>query len=485
MSDTFTIIGGGLGGALLAAHLGREGFPVALYERRSDPTSGNFTVGGRSINLAISVRGIHALEQVQLAEAVLASAVPMRGRCLHLPGGGMTFQPYDKDPTRCIYSVSRGVLNTVTIDAARRMPNVRVHFDRRCTDIDLDAPAAMLVDPQGREERVASDAIIGFDGAFSAVRRAMQRMDRFDFSQHFLAHGYKELTIPPGADGRHVLRREALHIWPRRSFMMIALPNVDGSFTCTLFYPHEGVESFAALTSPEAIRAFFERQFPDAVPLMPTLLQDFQSNPTGAMVTMRSRPWHAGGRVVLAGDAAHAVVPFYGQGANASFEDVSVLMDCLRRERAGGGDWSRAFAEYELLRRENADALADLAIGNFIEMRDHTASRVFHLRKKWERTLHKWLPGWYTPLYTLVSFTRTPYAEAIRRARRQDQLIAQGIYLLFFALLTIVWIWLARSPLPGVLFPLAIAAWRHGELRSRARGADQRILRQAGARHIT
>lgn len=486
MEPAFTIIGGGLGGALLAAHLGRAGFSVALYERRADPTSGNFTAGGRSINLAISVRGIHALEQIGLAEPVLAAAVPMRGRCLHLPGGGITFQPYDKDPARCIYSVSRGSLNTITIDAARAMPNVRVAFDRRCTDVDLDVPSATLVDAQGNVEYAAGGAIIGFDGAFSAVRRSMQRLDRFDVSQHFLAHGYKELTIPPGPDGRHQLQREALHIWPRHSYMMIALPNVDGSFTCTLFYPNEGAESFATLDSSAAIQAFFERQFPDAVPLMPTLLDDFQNNPTGSMVTMRCRPWHVGGRVVLAGDAAHAVVPFYGQGANASFEDVSVLIDCLRRARdAGAKDWSGAFTEYEVLRRENADALADLAIGNFIEMRDHTASRMFHLRKKWERTLHKWLPGWYTPLYTLVSFTRTPYAEAIRRARHQDRIVVQGVWLLTFAVLSIVWVLAARSPLPGLLFPLAVLAWWYWQERRAAREKDERVLRQAGARHVT
>lgn len=486
MGKRFAIIGGGLGGALLANHLGRAGLEVDLYERRADPSAGDFIAGGRSINLAISVRGIHALAQVGLADEILQAGVPMRGRCLHLPDGQLAYQPYDKDPARCIHSVSRGVLNSVTIEAARKLPNVRVHFERRCTDVELDAPAAILRGPDGATERAACDVLVGFDGAYSAVRRAMERVERSDFSQHTLAHGYKELSIPAGADGQHRMRREALHIWPRRSFMMIALPNADGSFTCTLFYPHEGPESFAELQSDEAVARLFERQFPDAVPLMPTLADDFRQNPTGTMVTMRCRPWHVGGRVVLGGDAAHAVVPFYGQGANAAFEDVTVLMECIARRRGEREqDWEGAMRAYESARRENADALADLAIGNFIEMRDHTASRLFHLRKKWERTLHTCLPRWYTPLYALVSFTRTPYAEAIRRARAQDRIVAQGLWLLLFAVLTLLGIWLMRSALVGLLFPAAIVARRLWEYRADQVAATQRVLRRAGARHLT
>lgn len=430
------LIGGGLGGALLAAMLGREGYEIDLYERRSDPSAGNF-VGGRSINLAISTRGIHALKQVGLDEAVLAAAVPMRGRMIHAPDGSLAYQPYDRDRSRCINSVGRAALNRITLDAARALPNVRVHFNHRCTDVDLDRPAAQLVTdeppadaahsstgsagPTARQVIAAGDVLIGIDGAFSAVRRAMQRLDRFDYAQTFLAHGYKELCIPPTADGNWAMEPNALHIWPRRSFMMIALPNPDRSFTCTLFYPFEGPMSFASLRTDDDVRRLFETQFPDAAAKMPTLLADFRGNPTGSMVTVRCAPWVHAGRVALLGDAAHAVVPFYGQGANASFEDCAVLLECLREL---GGDWPRVLEEYARRRKPNVDALADLAVANFVEMRDKTARASFRAYKWLDRTLHGLLPRWYTPLYTMVSFTRTPYAEAVRRARRQDRALA-------------------------------------------------------------
>lgn len=429
------LIGGGLGGALLAAMLGREGYEIDLYERRPDPSAGNL-VGGRSINLAISTRGIHALRQVGLDEAVLAAATPMRGRMIHGPDGTLAYQPYDRDPTRCINSVGRAALNRITLDAARALPNVRVHFNHRCTDVDLDLPAAQLViegrraggapaagpdADHGQPVTAAGDVLIGVDGAFSAVRRAMQRLDRFDYSQSYLAHGYKELCIPPAADGGWAMEPHALHIWPRRSFMMIALPNPDRSFTCTLFYPFEGPMSFAALRGDAEVRRFFEAQFPDAAAKMPTLLEDFRGNPTGSMVTVRCAPWVHAGRVALLGDAAHAVVPFYGQGANASFEDCAVLLECLREI---GDDWPRALDEYARRRKPNVDALADLAVANFVEMRDKTARASFRAYKWLDRTLHGLLPRWYTPLYTMVSFTRTPYAEAVRKARRQDAVTA-------------------------------------------------------------
>lgn len=434
----FVLVGGGLAGALLATYLGKAGHRVDLYERRPDPASGNF-VGGRSINLAISTRGIAALAGVGLDGAVLRDAIPMRGRMIHGPRGDLHFQPYDKDPARHINSIGRAALNSVTLAAAQALPNVRVHFNHRCTDADLERPAARLTNVEtGAETEAAGDVLIGVDGAFSAVRRAMRRLDRFDYSQDYLRHGYKELTIPPTADGTHRMEKHALHIWPRRSFMMIALPNPDGSFTCTLFYPHEGAESFATLISDDAVRRFFDREFPDAVPLMPVLLDDFRANPTGSMVTIRCRPWHVGGKVALLGDAAHAVVPFYGQGANAAFEDCIVMDDCLRRHAP---DWVRAFAEYEDRRKPHCDALANLAVGNFYEMRDKTASRAFRARKSLERALHRALPGIYTPLYTMISFTRTPYGEAVRRARRQDALVFSffAIILALVAMLCLRW----------------------------------------------
>ena len=404
----------------MAAFLGRRGHQVDLYESRPDPHAGNL-VGGRSINLALSTRGIHALEQLGIADEVMRHAIPMRGRMIHDKSGDLHFTAYDADPNKCINSIGRGALNTVTIDAARRYENVRVHFNHKCTGADIDTPSAQLLDTQTAQKVEATgDAIIGVDGAFSVIRRAMQRLERFDYSQTYLAHGYKELTIPPGADGAWRMEKHALHIWPRKSFMMIALPNPDGSFTCTLFWEWEGPRSFATPRSDDEVRRFFGEEFPDAVPLMPELLEDFRSNPTGSLVTVRCAPWHHRDKVALLGDAAHAVVPFYGQGMNAAFEDCVVLDECLTEF---ADDRRRAFAEYFARRKPNADALADLAIQNFVEMRDKTASPVFRAKKKLDHALETMLPGRYLPLYTMVSFTRIPYADAARRARRQDAIV--------------------------------------------------------------
>jgi kynurenine 3-monooxygenase len=427
MPAKFVLIGSGLAGGLLAAYLGRRGYDVDLYERRSDPREGNI-VGGRSINLAISTRGIHALEQIGIADEALRYAIPMRGRMIHDKSGALHFAPYDVDPKKCINSIGRASLNTTVIEAAQRYPNVRVHFNHKCTEVDPDEAVCHLETETGKLT-VRGDAVIGVDGAFSAVRASMQRaIANFQYDESYLAHGYKELTIPPAPDESWRIEKNALHIWPRKSFMMIALPNPDGSFTCTLFWEFEGPRSFATTKADDDLRRFFDEEFPDAVPLMPTLLEDFRNNPTGSLVTIRCEPWYYRDRVCLLGDAAHAVVPFYGQGMNAAFEDCIVLDQCLAKIP---DDRERAFAEYFERRKENADALADLAIGNFIEMRDKTASRTFRAKKKLDHLLEAALPSLYLPLYTMITFTRVPYAQAARRARLQDRI-------LYTALVTLV-----------------------------------------------
>ncbi|PYI94775.1 MAG: kynurenine 3-monooxygenase [Verrucomicrobia bacterium] len=418
----FVLVGSGLAGGLLAAYLGRRGYEIDLYERRADPREGNI-VGGRSINLAISTRGIHALEQIGLADEALQSAIPMRGRMIHDKSGALHFTPYDVDPKKCINSIGRASLNTTVIEAAQRYPNVRVHFNHKCTDVDLNSATARLVSetaaraPQLRgddapvaEMTAQGDTVIGVDGAFSAVRQSMQmHIDSFEYDESYLAHGYKELTLPPGPDGS----------W-------------------CIFWEFEGARSFATTKTDEDVRRFFEEEFPDAVPLMTTLLEDFRHNPTGSLVTIRCAPWFYGDKVCLLGDAAHAVVPFYGQGMNAAFEDCVVLDECLEKF---SHNRERAFTEYFSRRKKNTDALADLAIGNFIEMRDKTASKTFRAKKKVDHALEAALPGVYLPLYTMVTFTRMPYAMAAKRARLQDSLV-YGSFLVIAAISVAAILWL-------------------------------------------
>lgn len=440
----FVLIGSGLAGGLLATYLGRRGHEVDLYERRGDPREGNM-IGGRSINLAVSTRGIHALQQIGLADEVLKHAIPMPGRMIHEKSGALHFVPYDVDPHKHINSIGRAALNMTVIEAAQRFPNVRVHFNHKCTGVDLESASAHLSAVASAKEELlntstsqqlsaTADSVIGVDGAFSAVRQSMQlAIKNFQYDESYLAHGYKELTIPPGPNGGWRMEKNALHIWPRKSFMMIALPNPDGSFTCTLFWEFEGPRSFATTKSDDEVRRFFDEEFPDAVPLMPNLLEDFKTNPTGSLVTIRCGPWFYRDKVCLVGDAAHAVVPFYGQGMNAAFEDCVVLDECLNQF----ADRQQAFAEYFQRRKVNADALADLALGNFIEMRDKTASKTFRAKKKLDHFLEATLRGIYLPLYTMVTFTRIPYSEARRRAHIQDIIVYTTLVALTIALVAI------------------------------------------------
>jgi kynurenine 3-monooxygenase len=428
------IVGAGLAGALLACYLGRAGRRVDVYEKRSDPRRGP-AARGRSINLALSVRGISALKEVGLADEVQADSILMRGRMIHGRDGALTFQPYGRDDSEALHSVSRAGLNRLLAEAAARHPSVRLFFDHKCTGLDAGGLAAEFVDEStGNAVRIESGTIIGADGAYSAVRGWMQRREGFNYQQDYLSHGYKELTVPAARDGSFPIEKHALHIWPRGTFMMIALPNVDGSFTCTLFWPFEGPNSFAALQREAEVQAFFHEQFPDAVPLIPDLAAQFLSNPTGSLVTIRCHPWHVG-RAVLVGDACHAVVPFLGQGMNAAFEDCSVLYSCLVDS---GWEWEKAIARYEARRKEHADVLADLCIANFVEMRDRVASPLFVLRKKLAVMLHATFPHWYLPLYTMIEFSRIPYADAQRRSRLQARIVTVAAVVVLAALVGVI-----------------------------------------------
>jgi kynurenine 3-monooxygenase len=415
-----TVVGAGLGGSLAALFLARQGHEVTIHERRPDPRKGPAT-RGRSINLAISTRGLAALEAVGLDEAVRAMSVPMRGRMIHPVEGALAYQPYGSEAHHVLHSVSRAGLNRLLVEAVEKLPDANVRFGRRCVGVDLDRAACTFEDAEtGARDEVVADVVVSADGAFSEVRAAMQRTDRFEYSQSYLEHGYRELTILPGEDGKHRMEPNALHIWPRGGFMMIALPNADGTFTCTCFWPFDGPNGLHTPKTERDVVDYFGRVFPDAVPLIPTLGEDFLLNPVGSLVTVRCGPWYWKDKAVLLGDAAHAIVPFYGQGANAAFEDCLVLDRCWRESP---GDLGAAFARYFRERKEHADTVADLAIGNFVEMRDRTASPWFRLGKRFEKLLHRLFPGSFVPLYYLVSFSRTPYADAVRRAERQWRVV--------------------------------------------------------------
>ncbi|MEH0842777.1 NAD(P)/FAD-dependent oxidoreductase [Micromonospora sp. CPCC 205711] len=413
--DEIAVVGAGLAGCLLACFLARRGYPVALYERRPDPRTGRVE-RGRSINLALSERGLDALRRIGLDEQVMADALPMRGRMIHPVQGEPQFQSYSVGGERAINSISRGALNNALLDAADKLPGVRIAFDHRLVGLDPTSGEMTFETPQGMVAAAAS-VVLGADGAGSAVRGQLLGYGVLTESLDFLDYGYKELTIPP-VGGEFALDPGALHIWPRGTSMMIALPNPDRSFTCTLFWPTHGTASFASLGSPAAIEQHFARHYPDLLPLAPNLVDDYQHNPVGVLGTVRCTPWQVDGRVGLLGDAAHAIVPFYGQGANCAFEDVVELDRCLDE---CGDDWSAALPLFQRRRQADAEAIARMALANFVEMRDKVASPVFRTRKRIEHALERALPGRYVSQYELVSFSTTPYAQVRRRVRRQYQ----------------------------------------------------------------
>ena len=413
------VVGAGLVGSLQALMLAQKGHKVDVFERRGDIRNVDL-IGGRSINLALSDRGWKALEIVGMTESIKDIAIPMTGRMMHSIDGELTYQAYGKEG-EAIYSVSRGELNKRLLLKASENPNVNFHFDHRCLDIDLDQASLKFKNEKTREESTASaDRIYGTDGAFSAVRSRMQKLDRFDYSQTYMKHGYKELSIPPNADGSHKLDKNALHIWPRGKYMIIALANLDGSFTVTLFFPFEGEPSFSSIQTEEDVLNFFNEQFPDAVPLMPNLTKDYFENPTSSLVIIRCAPWNYKDKVLLMGDSAHAIVPFYGQGMNSGFEDCS---EFWRLSELHNDNWEEMFPVFSDMRKPNGDAIAELALKNYIEMRDLVGDESFLLRKKIEKRIFEKHPNKWMPLYSMVTFSHTPYSDALALGKKQEAIM--------------------------------------------------------------
>ena len=418
MAEKITIVGGGLSGSLLAIYLAKRGFDVNLFERRPDMRK-NKIAAGRSINLALSIRGLKALEKIGLNREVMQDAIPMYGRMIHPREGELAYQPYGKFG-QAINSVSRGRLNILLLEKADEMKNITLHFNSRCLDVNAEEGTATFELEDGTHKTFTADRIIGTDGAYAATRGRLQTTDRFNYSQTYMQVGYKELAIPAGTDGSFLMERNALHIWPRGAFMMIALPNPAGDFTCTLFMPFDGPNSFGQLKNEADVSKFFAEQFPDAVPLMPTLLEDFATNPTSSLMTVRCYPWVRKDKIALVGDAAHAVVPFFGQGMNCSFEDVEVLDACIDKYYP---DWTTAFDQYQQLRKPNADAISELAIQNYSEMADKVGDKAFLHKKHVEHELTERYPDLFKSQYELVTFTTTPYRQAQLQGEVNDRIL--------------------------------------------------------------
>lgn len=419
-SSDICIVGAGLVGSLLSILLAQRGLNVRLIERRPDMRAESIA-GGRSINMALSDRGLAALQLIGLDEEIMAQCIPMVGRAVHDEGGGEVRLMRYGNEDQWINSVSRGGLNKKLLEVAGRFPNIKMSFNARVTDIDFRSNEIQFKDERtGEKFTEKHDVYFGTDGAFSAVRMAMMKSESFSFaySQDYIEAGYKELCIPPAEDGSFRLDKNALHIWPRHSFMMIALPNLDGSFTCTLFLEMKGEPGFDKLKTEQDVIAFYQQYFPDALPMMPTLTQDFFTNPTNTLVTVRCAPWNLQNKAVLLGDAAHALVPFYGQGMNAGFEDCTRLMELMDQY---GTDWEVIFPEFSRIRKPNGDAVADLALRNFIEMRDGVADKHFILKNKMDKMMGRLYPGEWIPLYSMVTFTHMDYVDALRLGNEHDQ----------------------------------------------------------------
>lgn len=421
MKKDVTIIGAGLVGSLLSIYLAKRGYRVSIFERRPDMRKEKISAG-RSINLALSDRGLLGLDKVGLADEIKSISIPMHGRHIHNMDGSTAFQPYGKEG-QFINSVSRGTLNRKLMDLAEQH-GVQIHFNHKCSSIDWKTNTISFELPGSQLVAHHSQLIFGSDGAFSAARMQHQvQHDKFNYSQYYIDCGYKELTIPPTAAGEFAMEVNALHIWPRKDYMLIALPNLDKTFTCTLFFPFEGPASFSNLTTKENVQAFFSTTFPDAIALMPDYVNEFFNNPTSSLVTVKCFPWVREDKFALIGDAAHAIVPFFGQGMNCGFEDCRVLDELIDKN---GEDWTTILQEYQTLRKPDGDAIADLAINNFTEMRDRTADPKFLLQKKIEARLHDKYPGQWIPAYSQVTFSpQIRYSEALQRGQLQEAIMQE------------------------------------------------------------
>ncbi|MEE1897714.1 NAD(P)/FAD-dependent oxidoreductase [Flavobacterium rakeshii] len=411
------VVGSGLVGSLLAIYLKRAGHTVHVYDRSPDIRTVEFS--GRSINLAMSHRGWRALDDVGLGEEIRKIAIPMEKRAIHVIGEPLNFQYYGKDG-ESIYSISRGLLNRKMVTLAEE-EGVKFFFETKIWDVTLaDATLHAGETERGEWKELQYDKVFGADGAFSRIRHRMQRQSMFNYSQQFLNTGYKELNIPANADGTHKLDKNSLHIWPRNDFMLIALPNLDGSFTCTLFMPFEGENSFEALKDRETLEKFFADYFPSTIDVIPELVEDFFKNPTSTLVTMKCYPWTYSDKVALIGDACHAIVPFYGHGMNAGFEDITILSQLIEKY---GDDWDAIFKEYQESRKPNADAIAELSYRNFMEMSSKTIDDKFLLQKKIEKWFSDRHPDKWLPLYSRVTFSYRPYSEALEIGDRQKAIM--------------------------------------------------------------
>lgn len=416
-SKEIAIVGSGLVGSLLAIFLKKIGHNVVVFDRRPDVRTVEFS--GRSINLAMSTRGWKALREIGIEDEIMDIAIPMDKRALHVNDKPLYFQPYGKKG-EAIYSISRGILNRKMISLAEEV-GVEFRFEEKIWDVSLGAAKLYTgKSEKGRWQEYPFDIVFGADGAFSRIRHKMQRQSRFNYSQDFINVGYKELNIPANEDGSHKLDRNSFHIWPRGQFMLIAMPNLDGSFTCTLFMPFEGEHSFETIDTAAKADSFFAEFFPDIKDEISNLTRDFLKNPTSALVTIKCFPWTFEDKIALIGDAAHAIVPFYGQGMNAGFEDISVLRELIEQH---GDDWERIFEKYQKERKPNADAIAELSYRNFLEMSSKTADEDFLLRKKIERKFSGKYPELWIPLYSRVTFSEDPYSEALQKGDRQAEIM--------------------------------------------------------------